>query len=229
MRQRRAERGVAVFVVVLVITLLTAIGVFAAKSASLLNLTVGHTRQATQTLALSDYGTRLGLAQLSGATGGLYVDQMQSAVDSCEVNKAVTDPSSSLGVERLPCYKIYASEIESAQGFQAVIPQTADASGSLGPALHGTAPTTDATKLNWGVRGDFVIELTEPFEGLPPAGFNVDDTNFRAVRVTLTTYAQISTTPSDASDLGWCGDANTSGAASLHVIRSHATLPMVPR
>ena len=48
-RARASERGAAVFVVVLVLTLLSALGLFAVRSATSTNLSAGYSRQMTQT------------------------------------------------------------------------------------------------------------------------------------------------------------------------------------
>ncbi len=62
----RAKRGNALFIVVMVITLLTGVGLFAMRSASLSNLAAGYNRQGTQTLYLSEFGTRSAAAELVG-------------------------------------------------------------------------------------------------------------------------------------------------------------------
>lgn len=53
--RRRAERGAAVFVVLLVVSLLGALGTFAVRSASLADLASGYMRQQIQTHYVSDY------------------------------------------------------------------------------------------------------------------------------------------------------------------------------
>ena len=63
-RLRGTERGAALFVVVMVITLLTAVGIFAARSTSLVDAATGYGRQAAQTLALADYGAKLVASEL---------------------------------------------------------------------------------------------------------------------------------------------------------------------
>lgn len=66
-RRRARERGAAVFIVVLVITMLTAIGVFAARAATLSTIASGHERQMIQTHYLTDYALSLALADLERA------------------------------------------------------------------------------------------------------------------------------------------------------------------
>lgn len=61
---RRRERGAAVFIVVLLVTMLLGIGMFAARSASLATATSGHERQMTQAQYLAEYGVFLARAEL---------------------------------------------------------------------------------------------------------------------------------------------------------------------
>lgn len=77
---RADERGAAIFVVVLVITMLTAIGVYAARSASLSTSASGHARQMTQTHYLTEYAMVLGLSALSVDLGPI-VKRMQEQPD----------------------------------------------------------------------------------------------------------------------------------------------------
>ncbi|AUX21344.1 hypothetical protein SOCEGT47_018260 [Sorangium cellulosum] len=65
--RRAGERGAAVFIVVLVITMLTAIGLFAARAATLSTVASGHERQMTQTQYLTEYALSLALAELERA------------------------------------------------------------------------------------------------------------------------------------------------------------------
>ena len=54
-RARRARRGAAVLVVTLVVTMLTALGLFAVRSSSLATATSGHNRMLTQVHYIADY------------------------------------------------------------------------------------------------------------------------------------------------------------------------------
>jgi hypothetical protein len=62
--RRGRERGAAVFVVVLLISMLLGIGLFAARSASLATAASGHARQMTQSQYLAEYGILLSRAEL---------------------------------------------------------------------------------------------------------------------------------------------------------------------
>ncbi|WP_437969921.1 hypothetical protein WMF04_11745 [Sorangium sp. So ce260] len=69
-RRRSRERGAAVFIVVLVITMLTAIGLFAAHAATLSTIASGHERRMTQTHYLAEYAMQLAIADIE-QKGGL--------------------------------------------------------------------------------------------------------------------------------------------------------------
>src|SRR5688572_24601151 len=62
---RRGERGAAVFIVVMAVVLLTGIGVFAVRTASMVDVAAGYDRQMTQTHHLSE---------LAGRTVAAYTD-----------------------------------------------------------------------------------------------------------------------------------------------------------
>ncbi|HMJ10125.1 MAG TPA: hypothetical protein VK524_01905, partial [Polyangiaceae bacterium] len=85
-RRRSSERGAAVFIVVMVITLVTAIGVFAARSASLVDIATGYDRQLVQTRLLSEYAGRLTASELGTGTARAYLDRFSTGVEKCESN-----------------------------------------------------------------------------------------------------------------------------------------------
>ncbi|KYF51303.1 hypothetical protein BE08_16565 [Sorangium cellulosum] len=86
-RRRSRERGAAVFIVVLVITMLTAIGLFAAHAATLSTIASGHARRMTQTHYLAEYAMQLALAEIEqrgGLNGGLATgENCLGAPDTC--------------------------------------------------------------------------------------------------------------------------------------------------
>ena len=83
MSQRRfshaGERGTTVVVVVMVTTLITAIGIFAVRNVSQVDQAVGYSRQSAQTNALAELGTTTAIAQI-GAMGSSYTDKMDSGL-----------------------------------------------------------------------------------------------------------------------------------------------------
>ncbi|MCC6556601.1 MAG: hypothetical protein IT372_26880 [Polyangiaceae bacterium] len=141
-RARRArERGAAVFIVVLVIAMLTAIGVFAASSASISTSSSGHERLATQTQYLTEYGVQLALAELERTKGW---DRIDEALKRAEAQSQPTGCPG--GVDR--CWVLTRHDLELTSGTPLIDPPSASPTspGSLGYA-----------DLDWDVR----IELNK--------------------------------------------------------------------
>lgn len=72
---RRAERGAALFIVMMVITVVSAVGVFSVRKASLIDRAAGWARRASQTAYLSELGTRLVIADMADKQG-FYHDRL---------------------------------------------------------------------------------------------------------------------------------------------------------
>ncbi len=114
-RRRSRERGAAVFIVVLVITMLTAIGLFAAHAATLSTIASGHERRMTQTHYLTEYAMLLAIAEIE-RQGGL--DGMPRSA-TCSV---ITDE----------CWSFLPHTFNAAEDL--VEPPAPDSPGSLGRA-----------------------------------------------------------------------------------------------
>ncbi len=221
----RSQRGAAVFVVLLVITLVTAIGIFAARSASLVDQAAGFERQMVQTQLLTEFAGRAVSAELGDGAGKSYLDQVVLGTDTCETNELVLP----LAGGPIPCYKLYISEIADRvnvkSGTTVIEQQTATHGGSLGPKLSAGAQSA--------VEGLFVVEMTEPFESVPNPGSEAggaQTNSFRDVQLTLTAYGQVRPVGAGAPGTNpWCATAASSTAASVAGLRAHVTLRNVPR
>ena len=183
-RPRRAdERGAAVFVVVMVLTMLTAIGVFAIRAASMANLSSGYDRQNTQNHYVGEYGLLSAVAELSTTRRSAYVQKMGKGVEKCAGTKGVAN----LGAG-IPCYHLYANDVA----------RTVQSNFSGRPLFE--APSGTGSALVPGslgpvaLDGDFVVEMTDPGPvGLPVAGTDVGGSaaKFRYLQVTLTSTGQV--------------------------------------
>jgi len=232
-RRRRSERGAAVFVVVMVITLLTAIGVFALRSASLVDQATGYDRQMAQTLALTEYAGRAVSAELGNGAARNYLDKVANGKDDCFVNKNLDPNALNPSITApLPCYKLFMSEIDQRvgqnfSGAKVLIDQTTTAAGSLGPQLDSaTNPMITPQE------GAFVVEMSDPAESVPTAGSALGGNNpansFRDVQLTLTAFGQVRPLDNGAGN-PWCASGSRSTAASVASLRAHVTLRNVPR
>ena len=173
MRRRRAQRGAAVFVVVMAVTMLTAVGLFAAHSATLVDQAAGYDRLANQTQQLAEYATLASAAELGSGTAEAYVTMMQSGTQIC---------SSNAGLTGVPCYLMTYGRLATRTKELSQESLIEDQSGSVENVI-GSGDT----------QGDFYVELTEPkYVDVPVAGTDLSGTSgiaFRYLRVTATSYA----------------------------------------
>jgi len=237
---RAGERGATIFVVLLVLTLLSAVGIFAVRSATQVTIAAGNSRQATQSLLFAEGAGALAVAELGGPKATLYVDLTYTSADAlneqCRVNANLYRNKGTLGTEYFPpaCYRLFSNEVAAhvaeAAGAEAVLFELQDATtpGSFGPALGENADqTTGGTAVNAGHEGHFLVELTDAFEGAPPAGFDVDDSSYRSVSLALNVFSQVRNRPNAAHSALWCGSQASAATASLQAVRATVTLPMV--
>jgi hypothetical protein len=195
---RKNERGTAVVVVVMVTTLITAIGVFAVRNVSQIDQAVGYSRQSTQTNALAELGTTAAMAQIT-SQHPYYTDNMSRALP-CQANARAT-------ADTLYCYKLDRSDLEvtTLANNGATLTEAAVAgteAGSFGPLANTT--------------GLVSIELTEKHPTNTPIPGGGD-----AVDVTLTTTAVVSPITTTA-------DPCAEGVPSMSVkkvMRAHVIVP----
>lgn len=178
----RSQRGAAVFVVVLAVTMLSAVGLFAAHSATLVDLATGYARLARQTQHLAEYGTLAGAAELGSGSAEPYLRQMREGNNVCRANATGTTAG-------MPCYKMFYADLntrtEQLSGQSLTEDQSGENPGFIGYSSDGELD---------GVVGDFVVELTDPGPtGAPVAGTDLGSSglSFRYAKVTATTTAHI--------------------------------------
>ncbi|WP_437613244.1 hypothetical protein WMF20_11555 [Sorangium sp. So ce834] len=116
-RRRARERGAAVFIVVLVITMLMAIGLFAANVATLSTIATGHERRMTQTHYLTEYAMQLALAEIE-QNGGL--------------DAIAPTASTNCSISTEPCWAFYPHTFDAAEDLVEL--PAPEAPGSLGRA-----------------------------------------------------------------------------------------------
>lgn len=151
-RARSDERGAAMFIVLLVVMILSAIGTFALSNARFEVQSSGFLRQRAVSMETTNFGAAAAMAEVSTAPAA-YLSRMKSAATTGEVCKAnaglaLTPPP--------PCYHLYLLDIEN---------RTGTASSHLyRPAASGVPGSLGLDKTNAG----FVVELTEPMDVIRP-------------------------------------------------------------
>ena len=208
------ERGTTVLVVVLVTTLITAIGIFAVRNVTQIDQAVGYSRQSAQTVALAELGTTAAMAEVAD-TGTRYSTEMgRRATNSttlpafrCGANMGTSTVPDDAGTT---CYPLAQGRIEAnttSNGGETLLePTVANGdTGSFGP-LAGTT-------------GSVVIELTEKRPtNIPIPGTKAGDSAFD---VTVTTTGIVSPDTGAA-----CGAI--SGMTVKKVMRAHVIIPPEP-
>lgn len=209
---RRRERGNALFIVVMVVTLLTAVGLFAMRSAGLSNQAAGYNRQGVQTLYLSEFATRSAAAELVGKEQHYFnriVRGATSGGDDCRANRNL---SALMTPERPPCAKLLSQDVWTRTN--AVFPGNVGTSTS--PTLLGELGSSD-------VEGAFLVEMTDVSQvGSPVVGEDAGPGRFKHMQVVLTATAQVRPKAPAGSTVTTCQDALTV-TSSLQTLRARVT------
>lgn len=195
---RANERGAALFVVVLVVTLLMGIAAYAARSAHLAVASSGYERQMTQSRYVAEYALMIAQSKLANGGGQSYVSAMRlPSKDACSGQTGMLTPT---------CLKLFYSDIQGelgAQNLNVCEPSTATIPGSLGPAR---------------TECDFTIELTDKMAGMIPPGFAQSSTQtgastlkFWYVTASVTGWVRLSAANTNAD--------TANGSASTQTLR----------
>lgn len=213
--RRQDARGAAVFIVVMVVTLLTAVGVFAIRSASLVDVASGYNRQSLQTEYVTDYGVLLTTHELSTQAASAYTNVAQSGTDDClatsEVNTSVVGSPF--------CYAFQSEEL--GQRFDSSAGLFEESDGLPGTIIDPVGDDPDDAD---NLEARFVVEMTEAFQTGNVRGADLTSNQLVPVQVTLTARGFVNPPRSDAAV---CVDAAAAGG--IQEVRSHVVLPAVPR
>jgi hypothetical protein len=207
---RRKERGTTVLVVVMVVTLITAIGVFALRNVSQIDLAVGYSRQSAQTTALAELGTSASLSEVAQnqnyvkAMGLRDPSDVTKLAQNCLANAGMTNAS------EVYCFRLTQALIEgsttSRSGETLTEPTVAGAeSGSFG-LLANTS-------------GTVAVELTEQRQ----LDTLIAGSKDYPLDLTVTTSAVVS----PISSSGQCGDS-VGSVAVKKLMRAHIVVPPPP-
>lgn len=229
-KSRAGQRGAAVFVVVVVITMLAAVGLFAAKSAALSIRASGHERQMIQAHYMNEYAMNLIMADVRVSTNGylqeLHKDSSQQ-MTGCEHD----DPS----LDNYKCYRAGVRDLErlmrTQNADQYLLCQSVE-DANCADASAGADPNYPSPLGDGDLDVDFRIEISDPTAALAPvAGYDAQagskaTHNTTMESVTISTTGQVR--PYDASSFGTSTGAGvdlfSSSAATIEYGRVHVTV-----
>jgi hypothetical protein len=165
-RRARSDGGI-VFIVSMTVAVLAATGMYALRAASMEVRTSGFERQSAQTHYLAEYGVLGATQEVNGTKAQLYLGLMVQQPDQgCQSLAPVFSvPGAAQSIMSKACRRMGATELGNTwKNGNAQIPVLNPYGGlpSL-PGSLGSAPIT----------GDFFIELTDPTQVAPPAGFDL--------------------------------------------------------
>jgi hypothetical protein len=196
-RARRARRGLTVFIVLLVIGMLFAIGTFAAKMSSAGVANSGRFRQMVQTHYISDMGMQASLAELQRDPNG-YRIMMRDLPPPGSLPgefpcKETPDPDTAVGPLKPAnpaCVRI------GYRAFETVARTTTsnvnlDIFESKGAAVNNLPGAPGSLGLG-NVAGNFAAELSDLMVDAPPPGFPAEQASHMAFyRVTILATGQV--------------------------------------
>ncbi len=219
LRPHSDERGTAIFVVVLVVTLLTGIGLFAARVTGSVDAATGNARQSAQARALALYAAQLAPVALAVEKTPIMslMDRPKNGVAApeCPTNRFL--PNVECAVRQHLDLAMLANRTGAANGL--LTAQAASTHGSLGPSTGMTALP--------GIEGNLRVEYFERTNA-PPANGECRGGNCGNVRTPLefaiTASAQIRPIIGAANN-DWCSPANTTSNANIQAVRLYVTVP----
>lgn len=194
---RGSERGAAMFIVVMVVTVLAAVGVFAVRASSLAQLASGYVRQSTQNQHVSEYGLLAVVTEMNTLRKDVYRQAMISTPNpGCHATQNAQNDF---------CYKFYVPDIQvNVSGTPLFSSPTTDESGLLVPGSLGPLPTMPL----------FAVEMFDPGPAARPTpGSDVGGTSGAKTR-----YEQVTVVSSGRVQPGSslsCSDEAGRGAAAV--------------
>jgi len=217
----QSQRGAAVFIVVMVLTLLTAVGIFAVRSASMADVAAGFDREGAQAGLIAEYGISASAAYLGSGLASTIVTTMASPPPGyippfCETNgrASPTAPPPSPDTPRPPaCYRID-DQANLVPSFLSASNGTLFAPANNPPtATYPNYPTsTSSLNVNEATDAKFVVEVTGGIPtGIPPIG-GAGPTYL----VTLTAVAQV-------RPVAACAAGTTTPSAAQTAVRALIT------
>jgi hypothetical protein len=207
-RRRRGQRGNTLFIVVMVISLMTAVGVVSMRAASMAEQATGYDRQGVQAGYISEFAAKSVMSELVGKEQ-LYFSYIATGRDDCRANQKL---AAMIAPNRPSCYRLESQEMWSR--FNAVFPGNV---GSSKTELFGTLGRGET-------EAAFIVEMTDLARaGGPIAGEDVAMDQFRFMQVLLTATAQVRPRiDTSGSSSTTCNDS-LSKTSGLETLRAQVT------
>lgn len=216
-RSRRRERGAVLFIVAMMLAVLAAMGVYALRSASYEVRASGYARQAAQAHYLSEYGIVAAAETINADTADLHLGLMLNPSrrdTNCISLPGVDLSNANIALTSKACRRMGSTEI--------ALQFVNNAQAAFGSSQLG--PTYGANQSQYSMTGDFFIEITDPFQAQPPAGYGLDlGMCFTSLTVGAFGIAQPRTPGGDAGSVGYYTNVG------LEVARSRITAGPIRR
>ena len=179
-RTRQAQRGIAIFVVVLVLTVLSAVGMFAAHIAGLNQRASGYAKQGSQTSYVAQYGVDAITNEMGPGKAKMYLDEMERNPLACRANQGVTAGETS----ELTCYTMTSTMVQ----------RDLDQSGNNAKLFEPDGGSLGSGQYHQPEMAHFRVELFDKSRVGPWAGSNQSTPNSAVQhvwRVTLTSEGRV--------------------------------------
>jgi hypothetical protein len=213
-RLRRGRRGLTVYVVLLVIAMLSAVGIFASRSASLATTQSGNYRQMVQTHYVTELAVLTTIAAIESDTPG-YIAQMERHDDDylqAKVDTLLWRKCRTFGANQR-CYKFGREGIESRLGTSLLAPRPSTTEPLGEPGSLGRAD----------VEAHFMVEATELAQVVSPIAGQ------RATDMPVTYYSLTLSATGEVGPPAVSGNEDfRSSAVSLETARVHLTVGPLP-
>ncbi|HEX4477747.1 MAG TPA: hypothetical protein VH142_21805 [Polyangiaceae bacterium] len=161
--RRANERGMALFVVVLVVTLLAAIGIFAVRVTSLVEVASGYSRRAASAFYLGEYAMNVVAADMSGKEAE-YLQLATVSGNTCRATRNLPVGSNST------CRALDYAQVKTLILATAPSNVASDSQGLLGELVRPDNPAGST------LDGNFRVEMTDvgpaptPVAGMAQSG-----------------------------------------------------------
>ena len=180
---RRGQRGAAVFIVMMVLALLTAVGMFAVRSASLADVAAGYDREGAQAGLVAEYAITASAAYLANDPSTVingYLASTDPTPQPCQSN-ALPGPYPQ-PKPRPGCYRLELAEVQTS--FVKTSGETVFAARNLTDSATGSNSSLNASETTSAA---WVVEVTD----LTKTGASAVGDPAPLITMTLTAIAQV--------------------------------------